>query len=202
MLTEQQLTALTVLFRHGADDASDALSKWLGKHSEITIEQIEEIPLAEATNVLGDPDAPACACSMGLRGRFTGQLVMVFDDPSGFALADVLLNQPVGTSTGWGEVEQSAALETANIIGCAYLNALARSFRTGNEQEMLPTPPRFVRDYAASLMQFILMDQAMASDHVFLTRTEFRIEGEQVGWSLLFVPDAQSASALREVLKW
>ena len=31
----------------------------------------------------------------------------------------------IGTATEWGELEQSAAMETTNIVGCAYLNALA-----------------------------------------------------------------------------
>ena len=62
---------------------------------------------------------------MGLTGRLTGQILLVFEDRSGLALADLLLHQPVGTTTAWGELEQSAAKETTNIVGCAYLNALA-----------------------------------------------------------------------------
>ena len=40
----------------------------------------------------------------------------------------------------------------------------------------------------------------MASDLVFLTRTEFRIEGAPVNWNLLFVPDAESLATLTEML--
>lgn len=202
MLAEEQLAALTTLFRHGSDDASLALSRWLGRHSQISVEQVEQVPLAEATEVLGSADCPVCFCAMGLRGRVTGQLILAFDDASGLALADLLLGNPFGTSTQWGELEQSAALETANIIGCAYLNSLARCFpeRDDPSQELVPTPPKFARDFAESLMQFALMNQAMESDLVFLTRTEFRIEGAPVDCNLLFVPDAQCLSTLREML--
>jgi hypothetical protein len=44
------------------------------------------------------------------------------------------------------------------------------------------------------------MNQAAASDVVFLTRTEFRIEGAPVQCDLLLVPDAESLSQLREML--
>lgn len=202
MLTEQQLVALTVLFRHGADDASSALSKWLGRPARISVEQVEQVTFEQVGAVLASPDSAICACMMTVTGRVTGQLILAFDDASGLALADLLLNQDVGTASDWGEVEQSAALETANIVGCAYLNALAHFFQAGGvaSHELVPTPPRFVRDFAASLLQFALMNQAQVSDQLFLTRTEFSIEKSPVNWSLVFVPDAQWFLALREML--
>lgn len=202
MLADEQLAALTTLFRHGSDDASLALSRWLGRPSRISVEQVEQVPLSEATEVLGDAEAPICFCAMGLKGRVTGELILAFDDASGLALADLLLGNRLGTSTQWGELEQSAALETANIIGCAYLNSLARYFpeSSADTQALVPTPPKFARDFAESLMQFALMNQAMASDLAFLTRTEFRIEDAPVNCNLLFVPDAECLSTLQEML--
>lgn len=202
MLPDQQLRTLTILFRAGSDEASAALSKWLGRPSRISVEQVEQVPLADATEVLGDQESPVCSCSMTLNGRLSGQLILVFDDVSGMALADLLLDNPVGTSSEWGEIQKSAALETANIIGCAYLNSLSRCVPDAESwsPEMLPSPPRFTRDFAEAVMEFALMNQAMASDLVFLTRTEFRIENSPVNCNLLFVPDADCLLSLREFL--
>jgi chemotaxis protein CheC len=202
MLTDQQLAALTNLFRQGSEDATTALSRWLSRPARVSIEQIEQVPLSEATEVLGDPELPVCFCAMELEGLLTGELILSFDDASGLALADLLFEKSVGTSQEWGEIETSAALETANIIGCAYLNALASSSpRSGTVgDEILPSPPRFARDFAESLLQFALMSQAVASDYVFLTRTEFHIEGTPVDCNLLFIPDSSSLATLQEVL--
>jgi chemotaxis protein CheC len=202
MLTDRQLEGLTTLFRHGSDEASEALSRWLGRPSRISVEEVEQLPLAEATLALGDPESPVCACSMSLHGRLSGQLLLEFDDASGLALADLLLERAIGSSTEWGELQKSAALETANIIGCAYLNSLARGLHEtdGSNEAVLPSPPAFARDFAEALMQFALMNQAMASDLVFLTRTEFRIEGAPVKCKLLLVPDADCLSGLRDLL--
>ncbi|MFN0050931.1 MAG: chemotaxis protein CheC [Planctomycetales bacterium] len=206
MLADRQLARLTTLFQHGSDDASLALSKWLGRPSRISVEQVEQVPLADATEVLGDPEKPVCFCAMTLHGQVTGQLILAFDDASGLGLADLLLERPIGTSTAWGDVEQSAALETANIIGCAYLNSLAKCFSEAAPQsldqshELVPSPPQFARDFAESLLQFALMNQAMASDLIFLTRTEFRIENAPVNCNLLFVPDADCLNTLRGLL--
>ena len=59
------------------------------------------------------------------RGWLTGLIILVFKDSSGLALSDLLMHQAIGTTTTWGELEESAAKETTNIVGCAYVNALA-----------------------------------------------------------------------------
>ena len=118
---------------------------------------------------------------MGLTGRLTGLILLVFEDRSGLALVDLLMRQPVGTTISWGEIEQSAAKETTNIIGCAYINALAAHLpsslspssdlaeKTGtNGSELIPTPPTFVQEFAGSLLQFALMEQALELDQVLL----------------------------------
>lgn len=201
MLSEQQLTALTLLFRAGASDASLALSRWLERPASISIDKVEQLALADATGILGDGDAPITACVMSLRGKITGQLILAFDDSSGLRLAELLLGRDRGTSTGWGEVERSAALETANIIGCAYLNAIARNVRDSTAaQDLLPSPPQFRQDFAESLLEFALMNQAMVSDLVFITQTEFRIDDSPLNWDLLFIPDAASLPTLENLL--
>jgi chemotaxis protein CheC len=167
----------------------------------MTVERIDQLTLHDATEVLGDSEAPVAACVMEMQGGITGQLILAFDDASGLSLADLLLGHPAGTAQAWTEIERSAAQETANIVGCTYLNALARLFpESGAPHEMLPTPPRFTHDYAQALLEFALMNQAAASDVVFLTETEFNIDGKPVNWKLLFIPDFESLSVLAEVL--
>ena len=200
MLAAAQLATLSTLFRHASDEASQALSVWLERPARISFEDIEQVPLAVATEALGDREV--CACAMVMHGRLTGQLVLAFDGASGLALADLLLRRCPGISHEWGELEQSAALETANIIGCAYLNTVAKWFadRDAEPQEIVPTPPTFVREFAEALMEFVLMNQAAESDVAFLTRTEFRIDGSPVHCRLLLVPDASCLATLRETL--
>jgi chemotaxis protein CheC len=113
----------------------------------------------------------------------------------------MLLDQPQGPTAEWTEMATSAALETTNILCCAYLNSLSRSFSKPSESPtLLPAPPKFSRDFAESLLQFALMGQAIASDQVILTRTTFEIDATPVNWTLLFVPDAESMSLLPELL--
>jgi chemotaxis protein CheC len=204
ILTDAQRHLLRMIFDRGAESASLALSKWLGQEVRLAISEVELIELARASELLGPEESLVAACTMGLTGRLTGWILLVFEDRSGLALADLLLQQPVGTTTTWGELEQSAAKETTNIVGCAYLNALAAHL-PGTEagagagaNELIPTPPTFVREFAGSLIEFALMEQALELDQILLIHTEFAAgrQGLSLNWTLLFVPSRDALHVL------
>jgi chemotaxis protein CheC len=167
----------------------------------IELDALEQLPLEQATDLLATSQEPICFCAAEIHGRLTGQMILAFDDASGLALADMLLEQPPGTTQTWTELATSAALETTNILCCAYLNSLSRTFsQVVPSCELLPSPPSFSRDFAESLLEFALMGQAIASDLVILARTRFEIDATPVHWTLLFVPDAPSMLGLPPLL--
>ena len=205
-LTDRARRRLSDLFERGAEDASAALSKWLGQPATLRTSAVEEVDLAEAAELLGPAEGLVAACSMELAGRITGQLILVFEDRSGLALADLLLRQPAGTARSWNELEQSAATETANIVGCAYLNSLASQLPRSDgepadaDSTILPSPPSFRHEFAGSLLEFALMDQALQLDRLLLIKTRFEAEERKLDWSLLLVPSSVSLGWLAEVL--
>jgi chemotaxis protein CheC len=203
-LTEPQKRLLTMIFERGAGDASHALSRWLGRDVRLVVSAVDEVDLADASGLLGPDDELVASCSMDLVGRLTGQLLLVFQDRAGLALADILLRRPIGTATGWDELEQSAAAETANIVGCAYLNSLAAhlpsSGPTGREEPLLPSPPTFRHEFAASLLEFALMDQALETDSVLVIQSRFTSDGAALDWSLLFIPSGEALHTLASAL--
>jgi chemotaxis protein CheC len=197
---------LTMIAERGAEGASLALARWLGRPVHLNVSEARQVELAEATALLGPEDALVASCSMDLSGRLTGQLLLVFEDRAGLALVDLLLNQPGGTASGWGELERSAVQETANIVGCAYLNALAAHLPAppapapAEAAALVPSPPTFRHEFAASLLQFALMDQALSGDRSLVIWARFGAEGVGPGWSLLLIPTGASVSALATAL--
>ena len=199
--SETQLADLESSLHRGSADASIALASWIGKPTVVEIDSLQQLPLEQATAVLSAGDEPICFCAMEIKGVITGEMILAFDDASGLALADMLLDQPQGTTTQWTEMATSAALETTNILGCAYLNSLSERLSGPSESvELVPAPPRFSREFAESLMEFALMGQAISLDQVMLATTRFEIDAVPVNWTLLFVPDAESMSRLAELL--
>ena len=203
-LSDKQKRYLATVFDRGAASASDALSRWLGKPVRLVVSGVEEVGLIEASEALGPGDELVAACLMEMTAGLSGQLILAFEDRSGFGLVDMLLGQPVGTSASWGELEQSAAKETTNIIGCAYLNALAAHLpaltTSAGSEALLPGPPHFRHEFAASLLEFALMDQAVHGDHLLVIKSAFSIASAELDWSLLFVPSGESLETLRAVL--
>jgi chemotaxis protein CheC len=218
-LTTTQLNLLRMVFERGTEAASQALSKWLGQDICLTMSEVNEVELAQAELLLGPPESLVAACSMGLTGWLTGLILLVFKDRSGLALSDMLLHQAVGTTKEWGELEESAAKETTNIVGCAYVNALASHLprppatlkaREGeretqgkrSEGDLVPTPPSFVHEFAGSLLEFAFMEQAMELDQVLVIRSELRAAatGLNLDWTLLYIPSSASRHALFESL--
>ena len=201
MLDADQLASLQASLHEGSRNATLALSDWIGKESVVEIDSVEQLPLEEATALLPAGDQPICFCSMELAGTLAGEMILVFDDASGLALVDMLTDQPKGTTTRWTDMATSAALETTNILCCAYLNALSQSLSSSNESRgLVPAAPKFNRDFGASLMQFALMGQAVAFDQVIVAKTRFTVEGSLVNWMLLFVPDGESMQRLPELM--
>jgi chemotaxis protein CheC len=185
-LSSMSLTEQTELFRKAADGASTALSTWLGRRTRIMIREVRRVSLERAVVLLGAPDTALVACPMRITGLVPGVLLLACDDASGLALAALLLERPADDVAGWDELAQSAAVETANIIGCAYLNAMVAM--TTPNAGLLPSPPWFMRDYAGSIMEAVVMTQTSVAAEVFLTLTDFIIEDTPITCSLLFVP--------------
>ena len=110
-LSESQLQRLGKALHLGAGQASRAMATWLSVPSVVTFDSIDQLPISDAADVLGGAEQTLCFCSMEMTGCFTGQIILAFDDSSGLSLSDLLLDHPIGSATGWGEVETSAALE-------------------------------------------------------------------------------------------
>ena len=202
-----QKRMLAAIFGRGAEDASRALSTWLDRPVRLTVSAVDEVDLAEATGLLGPEELLVAACTFELGGRLDGHLLLVFEDRAGLALADLLLRQPPGTATTWGELERSAASETANIVGCAYLNSLAAHLPlpAGGEAgpgggAIVPSPPSFRHEFAGSLLEFALMEQAIRLDRLLLARTRFEADRADLNWSLLLVPSGEALEVLAAAL--
>lgn len=220
----KQLASLTGIVQQSADEATDSLSRWIGRAVKVSVDPLEETSLERALDLIGQNDSTVCACCMRISGSLHGHLILSFDDASGLALRDALISGSLPTQDSqaaspaqpehpaaeaiWGELETSVVMETANIIGCAFLNALSERIPWETRSiagdavpgSCMPSPPVFIRDFAASIMQFVLLDQSTEVESVLIAKTHFSIERAPVSWQLLLLPDSDSLRAIRECL--
>jgi len=210
MLNAGQCKQLEVLFQQGAAEASLALSQWLAHPATVRLHRIQPQSLQVATESLGADDQVIGMCIMQVARGLSGQWILAFEDRAGLLLADLLLGRPPREDGegSWGDIEQSAAMETANILACSFLCALQKHLPAAiaggqppSEDVWLPTPPVFVRDYAPALMQFLLSHQAIESSQVLVAQTEMVIENRQVQWHWLWIPDSTGLQVATDLLR-
>jgi chemotaxis protein CheC len=131
-----------------------------------------------------------------LDGEVGVRMILIFDNDDARQLAASLLGRRAGSTPQWSPMEQSALVETGNILGCAYMNALVRLI----DAELVPSPPYFLQDYAASVLQQALLAPAMVDDRVLICQTGFRRGGQQLDWRVVFIPTEGMRKAMEEAV--
>jgi len=188
-----KLDLLRELFASATHDASAAMCCWTNSVVTLTLDEICEIPLQNVCVDLNLGDEPVTMVVFNLDGGANGAMIVAFTEQSARRLAASLLETEVRQGPAWTDLEQSALTETGNILGCAYVNAITRLI----DHQIVPSPPHFVVDYGASVLQQSLLGQAGATDKVLIGRTRFQHKDAELNWLLLFIP----TTALRTVME-
>ncbi len=190
---QQTLERIRQLFTLATHEASAAMSRWTQGAITLELETVQEVPLERAIDQLGLGEELLTMVVLTMDDELGGSIILCFDEENGRKLAATLLRRPLEPSAEWTELEQSALTETGNILGCAYMNAINRVV----SRELVPSPPFFIQDYGASVLQQALMEQALYSPEVLLCRTRFLQEQQQLNWHVILVPTQE----LRELFE-
>jgi chemotaxis protein CheC len=192
-MTESQVTETPLLqnlhrlFSAATTEAATAMCRWTGGQITMALDDVLEMPLEGIFQELGVDDELLTMVVLGLRGASGGDMILAFDDINARQLAASLSGRPPHKGEPWTDIEKSALCETGNILGCAYMNALTRLLN----DDLVPTPPYFIQDYAASVIQQALMFQVVDCDKVLVCRTVFQYRGEELSWRVIFFPTAK-----------
>ena len=185
-LSDLALDALGEISNIGSGHAATALSMLIGRPVDLTVPNASLVPLAEATEQLGDPETEVIAVLTPVGGGMTAQVLLVFDMQSAAALCTML---GVERDT---EMGLSALREIGNILTSSYVTAIAQL--TGMPLE--PAPPLSAVSWLGALVDETLATAATQSDEVLMLRTAIRIEGEDSRFSFLFVTTGGIAKLL------
>jgi chemotaxis protein CheC len=187
---------LQELFAAATHDASAAMCRWTNSLISLTLDEVCEVPMEDAYRSLNLGDERLTMVVLNLEGNIGGSMILAFNDANGRRLAASLLEAEPGTDPEWSELEQSALMETGNILGCAYVDAITRLI----DSRLVPSPPYFVQDYGMSVVEQALVAQAGVQDTVLICRTCFRHEGQELTWWLVFVPSLALRTAMEDAL--
>jgi chemotaxis protein CheC len=190
------LAVLQELFSAATHEASAAMCRWTNGLITLNLDEVREIPMESVHQELEWAHDLVTMVVLTLSGEVGGDMILVFDDLNGRRLSAALLGRSPSETAEWSPLEKSALTETGNILGCAYLNALTRLI----DAELVPSPPYFIQDYGASVLDQALTAQAMSCDQALICRTGFHRAGEELNWHVLFLPTPALRRRLEEAL--
>jgi len=197
-LTEIQVDALKEVGNVGAGHAATALSQLLKKKIMISVPQVKILKLQEVENLLGDSNTLVAGIIMNVLGDVTAKILLLLTRESALSLADMLLQNPVGTTKVLSEVGNSAIKETGNILAGAYMNALNEFLGL----LLLPSVPSLVFDISGAILNSLSEGFEGISTHILSIETQFSEANEKVikGY-LLLVPDIPSVKVLLSAIR-
>jgi chemotaxis protein CheC len=194
-----QLDALREVANIGAGHAATALSQMTQRTIMISVPEVNIVPLEEVPELLGRPDEVIAGVLMHVMGDLTGRTLLIFPEASAQAVCDILLRRPPGTTTAFGDMEQSGLKEIGNILTSAYLNALSDFMG----MMLVPSVPALVIDLAAAVLTTTYLNFGTERDFVFCVETSFRFEdkSETLRGHFLLLPDLASLRAIFDAIR-
>ena len=189
---EQQLDALRELASIGSGTAATALAQMLGRPVELTVPRALALPLADALDAVGEPDAMVVSVVLpttgGAGGARDAELVvlLLFSYRCAANLCELLGVEPRS------ELGDSALGEIGNVLGASAVGAFAQM--TGLALE--PHPPHVLYDMLGAVVASVLSATAGELDVALVLDADLTVEEAACGMSFLLLPTAVGAAEL------
>jgi len=198
-LKESQLDAMREVANIGAGHAATALSQMTNRTIMITVPRVKIKPLEDAGDMLGPPDQVVASVLMHMMGDLTGRAILLFPEPAALILCDYLFRRERGTTTAFGEMEQSSLKEAGNILASAYLNALSDFMG----MMLVPSVPSLVIDLSGAILTSAHLNFGHDREYALCVETSFRSEGatESMAGHFLLLPDLASLQSIFDAIR-
>ncbi|MBI3589209.1 MAG: hypothetical protein HY093_02235 [Candidatus Liptonbacteria bacterium] len=125
-ITKEQLTSLENVARASATSAQDALSKLIDIPVRLEMMRTRVMEVERLTYILAAPQESVSAVLLPITGEGNmGSSVLISSLEESHHLAELVMKRPKGSLTKLDALMTSAIMETANIIGGAFLSVLS-----------------------------------------------------------------------------
>ena len=200
-LNNEQLDALKEIANIGAGNAAIALSQLLNKKVLITVPNIINFfgldkvsDYAQSAN----PSEISVAISLNMLGPFKGCISVLSSKKNTLLLIDILTGKTPGSTEVLNLIELSAFSECANIISCAYLNAVGQLL---NIHQLIPAMGKIMLDNAGELNKFFAKE-FLSSNQSYILPLEIHmyIEEIQLDLTVSFLLEQDSVKKILSIV--
>ncbi len=199
LLNDTQLDALQETGNIGCSHAATAVSQMINQEVDINVPHIfvQKIPdLRESLRKISGNENKLVGVYLELTDEFLGSILFLFPYKSALVLSDLLMFQPVGTSTELNEMSQSAITEVGNVVVSAYTNALSSFLDTS----IMLSPPHYSEEIPDVFLDEITTAIGKDTSHALIFDTQFKGKKNQFTSYFILLPSPQSLDILYDRL--
>lgn len=196
-LNNLELDALGELGNIGAGNAATALSQMIGSQVELSVPRVSIIPVQDIPRPIGGPETMVAGIYLKLFGDAPGRMLICLPQETVFPLLKLMFKDIRENIQELGEAEQSALKEMSNIVGCAYLNAMASFMGV----QLVPSVPALAVDMVDAVVSAVMSEMAQINPRALLIEAEFSgLEG-RLRLHMFYIPEQGSLDAVLHAIK-
>ena len=155
---------------------------------------VEKVPIAQVPARAGSPEAKMVGIYVVIGGGLRGQVILILPMTSALNLADLMMDEPLGTATDLGLMERSVLSEVGNMAISYFLNSVAS---LDEMPDLLrPSPPAVMVDMLGAILNVIVTPVAAVRDDLLIIETAFRDTRGAIQGRFWVLPDP----AIRDLL--
>ena len=170
----------------GAGNAATAISNMLNLKIDMSVPQVELMPVERITTAIGAEDEVIVGIMLGVEMDIDGSMMFLLDMKSAH-LVNRLMMRDLSYDKDFDEMDLSALKEIGNIIASSYLSALAGL----TNMTISPTVPFVTVDMAAAILSVPAVMFGMMGDNALLIKTEIGDE-ESISGYFILMPEEDS----------
>lgn len=191
------IDALQEIGNIGSGNAASSLSAMLGKPITMNVPTIHVMDYQAVIDEIGGPEKIITAILVTFKGDIKGMMMFMLENK----FAEIVVNTFMGKENidviQMDETDSSAVKEMGNIMGGAYLSALAAMA----EFTVHMDPPSLTVDMAGALMMSAPMSMLdEVGDKVLFIDDNFKVDNVNVEANILLIPEMESLDILMKKL--
>src|SRR4051794_32123617 len=189
------LATIAIVTGSAVQSAANALSEMALREITAVAPTVKMVELSHLSMVAGDPERPVVAAYLGIEGDIPGHILMAYSEEMALGLVDMLLDQPVGTTTELGEMEISALAEAGNVAGSFFLTTIADWAGLA----LPPTPPVIIHEMCGAILDTLAAELAlMEHEQAMMIDAQFTCDGQVVEAAFFMFPGDRLIHAVNE----
>lgn len=180
----------------GSGNAASSLSAMLSKPVAKSVPRIHVMDYQAVIDEIGGPEKIITAILVTFKGDIKGMMMFMLENSFAQIVVNTFMGKENIDALQMDEADSSAVKEMGNIMGGAYLSALAAMAEFTVQMD----PPYLTVDMAGALMSAPMTTLDDVGDKVLFIDDGFKIDNVNIEANILLIPEMESLDILMKKL--